>query len=48
TYPALLGLTPAKEKAQQLVDHALQILATIPYNTSLLEQFARYIIARQN
>ncbi|MGL5336815.1 MAG: (2E,6E)-farnesyl diphosphate synthase [Enterovibrio sp.] len=48
TYPALLGLTPAKEKAQQLVNDALQILATIPYNTSLLEQFARYIIARQN
>lgn len=48
TYPALLGLQGAKQKAQQLVDQAIHILDDIPYNTQLLEQFAHYIIDRNN
>ncbi|MDX1302448.1 (2E,6E)-farnesyl diphosphate synthase [Photobacterium sp.] len=48
TYPALLGLEGAKEKAQQLYQEALQALDAIPYNTHQLEVFARYIIERNN
>ncbi|MCG3862414.1 MULTISPECIES: (2E,6E)-farnesyl diphosphate synthase [unclassified Photobacterium] len=48
TYPALLGLDGAQEKAQLLYQEALQALAAIPYNTSQLEVFARYIIERKS
>lgn len=48
TYPALLGLEGAKEKAQQLYQEALHALDAIPYNTHQLEVFARYIIERNN
>ena len=48
TYPALLGLEGAKQKAQQLYQEALQALDAIPYNTDQLEVFARYVIERNN
>ncbi|MCE0493058.1 (2E,6E)-farnesyl diphosphate synthase [Vibrio salinus] len=48
TYPSLLGLEGAKNKAQALLDEALQALNSIPYNTELLEQFARYVVERKN
>ncbi|CAH0538907.1 (2E,6E)-farnesyl diphosphate synthase [Vibrio marisflavi] len=48
TYPALLGLEGAIEKAQSLLEEALQALQAIPYNTELLEQFARYVIERKH
>ncbi|MDD1783471.1 (2E,6E)-farnesyl diphosphate synthase [Enterovibrio sp. ZSDZ35] len=48
TYPALLGLEGAKQKAELLYKEALQALDAIPYNTEQLEQFARYIIERNN
>ena len=48
TYPSLLGLEGAQEKAQTLLQEALQALAAIPYNTQLLEEFARYVIERKN
>ncbi|MDW6003363.1 (2E,6E)-farnesyl diphosphate synthase [Vibrio mangrovi] len=48
TYPSLLGLDGAEQKAQSLLDEALQALASIPYNTDLLEQFARYVIERKS
>ncbi|MDO6705284.1 (2E,6E)-farnesyl diphosphate synthase [Photobacterium sp. 1_MG-2023] len=48
TYPALLGLTGAQEKAQQLYQEALHALEAIPYNTDSLEVFARYVIERNN
>lgn len=48
TYPALLGLEGAQQKAQQLYQEALQALAAIPYNTYQLEVFARYVIERNN
>ena len=48
TYPALLGLEGAINKAQTLLDEALQALSAIPYNTELLEEFARYVIERKN
>ena len=46
TYPALLGLQGAQEKAEQLYQQALQALATLPYNTQTLSQFATFIIKR--
>lgn len=48
TYPALLGLEGAQQKAQQLYQEALHALAAIPYNTYQLEVFARYVIERNN
>jgi farnesyl diphosphate synthase len=48
TYPALLGLEGAQQKTQQLYQEALQALDAIPYNTTQLEVFARYIIERNN
>ncbi len=48
TYPALLGLDGAINKAQTLLQEALQALEAIPYNTESLEEFARYVIERKN
>jgi len=46
TYPALLGLQGAQEKADNLYQQALQALATLPYNTQNLAEFATFIIKR--
>ncbi|GAD89504.1 farnesyl diphosphate synthase [Vibrio halioticoli NBRC 102217] len=48
TYPSLLGLEGAQQKAALLLKEALLELESIPYNTDLLEQFARYVIERKN
>ncbi|WP_325893637.1 (2E,6E)-farnesyl diphosphate synthase [Grimontia sp. NTOU-MAR1] len=48
TYPALLGLEGAQQKAEHLYQEALQALQAIPYNTEQLELFARYIIERKS
>lgn len=48
TYPSLLGLEGAMDKAHTLLQEALQALEAIPYNTQLLEEFARYVIERKN
>lgn len=48
TYPSLLGLEGAQHKAQTLLQEALHALDAIPYNTLLLEEFARYVIERKN
>lgn len=48
TYPSLLGLEGAQQKAQTLLQQALQALDAIPYNTQLLEEFARYVVERKN
>lgn len=46
TYPSLLGLQEAQNKAQLLYQEALHALSQLPYNTQLLESFAHYIIKR--
>jgi farnesyl diphosphate synthase len=46
TYPALLGLQGAQQKADNLYQQALQALATLPYNTDNLAEFATFIIKR--
>ncbi|MGL4380148.1 MAG: (2E,6E)-farnesyl diphosphate synthase [Vibrio sp.] len=48
TYPALLGLAGAQQKAQALLQEALLALSEIPYNTQALEEFARYVVERKN
>ncbi|WIH22769.1 (2E,6E)-farnesyl diphosphate synthase [Photobacterium damselae] len=48
TYPALLGLEGAQQKTQQLYQEAVQALEAIPYDTTQLEVFARYLIERKN
>lgn len=48
TYPALLGLEQAKLKAKNLVDEAVQALQHLPYNTTVLQQLALYIIERDH
>ncbi|CCN35414.1 geranyltranstransferase [Vibrio nigripulchritudo SO65] len=48
TYPSLLGLEGAQKKAQELLDDALGALEAIPYDTQLLEEFARYVVERKN
>ncbi len=47
TYPSLLGLERAQQKADTLLQQALHALATIPHNTQLLEDFARFVVQRE-
>lgn len=46
TYPALLGLQGAQQKATHLLEESLAALHSIPYQTKQLEFFARYMIER--
>lgn len=46
TYPALLGLEPARELARELHRQALAAIAPLPYNTHILRAFADYIVER--
>ncbi len=48
TYPALLGLQGAQEKAENLFQQALQALSCLPYNTQSLAEFATFIIKRSH
>ena len=46
TYPALLGLPGAKQKAQHLLEQALHALTAISADTTELENLAKYIVER--
>ncbi|GAL11386.1 octaprenyl-diphosphate synthase synthetase [Vibrio astriarenae] len=48
TYPALLGLEGAQQKAGLLLDEALRALNEVPYDTTLLQSFAQYVIERKS
>ncbi|MBL4899674.1 MAG: (2E,6E)-farnesyl diphosphate synthase [Colwellia sp.] len=48
TYPALLGLQGAQQKAENLFQQALQALAGLPYNTQSLAEFATFIVKRSH
>ena len=48
TYPALLGLQGAQDKAENLFQQALQALSCLPYNTQSLAEFATFIIKRNH
>lgn len=46
TYPALLGLAGARQKALELVESAQQALKALHTSSAALEDFAKYIINR--
>jgi farnesyl diphosphate synthase len=46
TYPALLGLQGAQQKAENLFQQALQALVSLPYNTQSLAEFTTFIVKR--
>lgn len=48
TYPALLGLQGAQDKAENLLQQALQALTRLPYNTQSLADFATFIVKRSH
>lgn len=48
TYPALLGLQGAQDKATNLYQQALQALQDLPYNTQALAEFATFIVKRSH
>ena len=48
TYPALIGLQQAQDKAKNLIAQAVQALDLLPYNTTQLQQLANYIIERDH
>ncbi len=48
TFPALLGMDGAKQRADELVSRALEALDRIPLNSDRLADFASYIVTRIN
>lgn len=48
TYPALLGLEVAQQKAHSLIEQAMTILVELPYDTQTLTELARYIVQRKH
>lgn len=48
TYPSLLGLEHARQKAQQLYQDAIQALEQLPYPCDDLQALAQFLIARKN
>ena len=48
TYPKLLGLAGAKQKAQELYETALAELQNLPFDTTALYALAEFIIKRQS
>ncbi len=48
TFPALLGLNGAKQRANELASRALDALGRIPLNSDRLADFANYIVTRKN
>lgn len=48
TYPKLLGLERAKQKAEGLYQTAINALAHLPFDTTLLQQLAEFIVLREN
>ena len=47
TFPALLGMQGAKQRANELVGQALEALHNLPYKSDNLAAFARYIVQRE-
>ncbi|EIJ71357.1 (2E,6E)-farnesyl diphosphate synthase [Pasteurella bettyae] len=48
TYPKLLGLAGAKQKAQELYQTAVATLENLPFDTTALRALAEFIINRQS
>lgn len=48
TYAALYGLDGAQQRARQMCQEAIQSIRQIPYDTTLLEAIARFIVERKS
>ena len=48
TYPALLGLTTAQDKAHDLIQQAFSILEALPHDTTLLAELTDFIVNRRH
>ncbi|MFA9487905.1 MULTISPECIES: (2E,6E)-farnesyl diphosphate synthase [unclassified Mannheimia] len=48
TYPKLLGLEGAKQKAENLYQTALNSLQQLPFDTTALKELADFIVKREN
>ena len=48
TYPALIGLEAAQQKAAELIDKSLAILDDLPYDTQALADLSQYIVQRRH
>ncbi len=48
TYPALLGVAGAVERAEALVEDACRALAEVSLLTPALEHLARFVVARRS
>jgi geranylgeranyl pyrophosphate synthase len=48
TYPALMGLAAAQQKAAELIDKSLAILEDLPYDTQALADLSQYIVQRRH
>ncbi|WP_409499791.1 (2E,6E)-farnesyl diphosphate synthase [Mannheimia glucosida] len=48
TYPKLLGLDGAKQKAKMLYQTALHSLEQLPFDTTALKELANFIVKREN
>ncbi|OOH91340.1 geranyl transferase [Pasteurellaceae bacterium 15-036681] len=48
TYPKLLGLEAAQQKAQDLYQTAINALEQIPFDTTVLEELADFIVNRES
>jgi len=48
TYPSLLGLPAAQQKASDLINQALAKLDDLPYNTQVLAELAQFVVQRSH
>jgi len=48
TYPALIGLQEAQQKAADLIDKSLAILDDLPYDTQALTALSHFIVQRRH
>jgi len=48
TFPALLGLDGAKQRAAELAERALESLERIPLNSDKLADFAHFVVTREH
>jgi geranylgeranyl pyrophosphate synthase len=48
TYPSLLGLEAAKQKATDLIDKTMAILEDLPYDTQALSALAQFVVQRSH
>jgi geranylgeranyl diphosphate synthase type II len=48
TYPAIHGIANSEARARELVDEAVEVVSTLNLKTRVLEDIARFIIARSS